>query len=204
MTGVRVATRADAGAVAATLVRAFHDDPVMAYLFRDERARRRKTRALFAGEHKRAVGKGKGRVDTTADGEPRGAAIWFAPHRWRTGGAELLGQLPLLFQLGFDTPRSLALLAQMEKVHPKEPHWYLAVLGTDPDHQGKGIGSSLLAPVLRLCDEEGLPAYLESSKERNIAFYRRHGFEVTGEVHAKNGPTLWPMWREPRPPGEAG
>jgi len=58
----------------------------------------------------------------------------------------------------------------------------------------------LLQPILSKCDEEGIPAYLESSKESNIAFYNRHGFEVTGEVKAKNGPTLWPMWREPQPP----
>jgi GNAT superfamily N-acetyltransferase len=74
------------------------------------------------------------------------------------------------------------------------------VLGTDTAHQGKGIGSSLLAPILATCDEEGLPAYLESSKESNIPFYNRHGFEVSGEVKAKDGPTLWPMYREPRPP----
>jgi len=78
------------------------------------------------------------------------------------------------------------------------------VLGTDPQHQGKGIGSALLAPVLAKCDAEGIPAYLESSKERNIPFYRRHGFEVTTELNLKNGPSLWPMWRDPRPPDGTG
>jgi ribosomal protein S18 acetylase RimI-like enzyme len=73
------------------------------------------------------------------------------------------------------------------------------VLGTAPEHQGKGLGSAMMAPVLHRCDDEGLPAYLESSKESNIAFYRRHGFEVVGEVVVPDGPTLWPMWREPRP-----
>jgi GNAT superfamily N-acetyltransferase len=85
-------------------------------------------------------------------------------------------------------------------VHPEEPHWYLAVLGTATDHQGKGVGSALMAPVLAKCDAEGIPAYLESSKESNIPFYRRHGFEVSGEVNVKNGPKLWPMWRDPQPP----
>jgi GNAT superfamily N-acetyltransferase len=106
----------------------------------------------------------------------------------------------MLFRIGADTPRALALLSQVEKVHPKEPHWYLAVLGTAPEHQGKGVGSALMKPILDRCDGEGVPAYLESSKESNIPFYKRHGFEVTGEIQAKNGPKVWPMWRDPQPP----
>jgi GNAT superfamily N-acetyltransferase len=87
----------------------------------------------------------------------------------------------------------------VERHHPHVPHWYLAVLGTDPPRQGCGVGSSLLEPVLSRCDAEGLPAYLESSKERNVPFYARHGFEVTKTIDLPGGgPRLWLMWREPR------
>ena len=66
--------------------------------------------------------------------------------------------------------------------HPREPHWYLASLGTAVEQQGKGVGGALMRPVLEHCDAEGIPCYLESSKERNVPFYRRHGFEVVEEV----------------------
>ena len=38
-----------------------------------------------------------------------------------------------------------------------------------------------------LCDREGLPAYLETGKERNLAFYGRHGFRVVDEIRAAQG-----------------
>ncbi len=198
MTEVRDATPADFESVAAALSSAFDDDPVMLHIFPDTRRRPKRMRALFLSEAKRSLKVGA--VHTTDSGPSKGAAIWSAPGQWKLGGLELLGQIPLMFSMGRETPRALALLSQMEKVHPKEPHWYLGILGTAKEHQGKGIGSALITPVLARCDDEGIPAYLESSKEANIPFYNRHGFEVVREVHVKNGPTLWPMWRDPRPP----
>jgi hypothetical protein len=52
--------------------------------------------------------------------------------------------------------------------------------------------------VWMTADAEGMPAYLESSNERNLALYARHGFEVASEVAIPGGPRIWPMWREPR------
>jgi predicted N-acetyltransferase YhbS len=95
--------------------------------------------------------------------------------------------------------RSMAVLSRIERVHPTEPHWYLAVLGTDPAHQGKGIGGALQRVVLDRCDREGVPAYLESSKESNVPYYERFGWRVTSELTLpKGGPTLYLMWREPQ------
>ena len=74
-------------------------------------------------------------------------------------------------------------LERMEKRHPQDrSHWYLFILGTEQAAQGRGLGSALLDQVLARVDADGMPAYLESSNERNLALYGRHGFEVTGEV----------------------
>ena len=80
--------------------------------------------------------------------------------------------------LGRRAGAALQLVRLVESRHPKTPHYYLGGLGTDPEWQGKGLASAVIGPVLDICDREGLPAYLESSKESNVEFYRRHGFEV--------------------------
>jgi ribosomal protein S18 acetylase RimI-like enzyme len=90
-------------------------------------------------------------------------------------------------------------MRSMDRLHPQgPPHWYLSLLGTDPDAQGKGFGSAVLAPGLERCDAGGVGVYLESSKTRNLDFYARFGFQVTGELRMPSGgPTMWPMWRAP-------
>ena len=89
----------------------------------------------------------------------------------------------------------------MRKHRPQTPHWYLGILGTHPDHQGRGYGSAALQPGLQRCDEDGVAAYLESSKEANLPFYERHGFRVLEELRpVAAAPPIWKMSREPRPP----
>ncbi len=62
----------------------------------------------------------------------------------------------------------------------KGRHCYLLFLGVEPGQQQQGIGSLLIKPVLKRADEEGLPCYLETMKEVNLAFYGKHGFRVGG------------------------
>ncbi len=190
MPAVRKATPADFPALAAALARAFDDDPVMDWLFPGDDRRRRNALRIFDIRLRQLIGQEQ--IYTTDD--LAGAAIWALPDRWEVGLRDSLAlarllltrRLPLLFS-GFQ---------RLETEHPhKPPHFYLAVLGTDPAEQGRGVGSALLQPVLELCDREGLPAYLESSKESNVDFYSRHGFRVTSEIRLPKGPPMWPMWR---------
>jgi GNAT superfamily N-acetyltransferase len=194
---VHTATATDVAPVATALAKAFDDDPVMTYLFPDDASRPRRLSGLFSLLMRRHhLVHGEIWIE---DGHP-GAALWDPPDQWKLPAREQILSLPTHVRLmGRRTLIGLQSLGEAEKQHPKEPHWYLAVLGTQPAFQGKGIGSALLGPVLERCDRVGLPAYLESSKEQNIPFYRRHGFEVTGEIKlGKTGPTVWPMWRPPR------
>jgi ribosomal protein S18 acetylase RimI-like enzyme len=92
--------------------------------------------------------------------------------------------------------RLLRLLDAMDKMHLPGPHYYVQVLGVHPSHQGKGIGAELLRGGLELADREKVPAYLETSNPKNLAFYRRFGFETTSEVALSGGyPPLYAMRR---------
>ena len=193
----RPSTSADRSRVAAVLARAFADDPVLAYLF-PPGVRRREERLIrfFAMELPRSERLGGSWM--SADGA--GAAIWYPPGTWRPSTRETLRQTPTALRV-FGRQLGLASRAQsvMQEHHPKQPHWYLYYLGTEPEKQGTGIGAAVMRPVLDLCDSHRLPAYLEASSPRNRALYQRHGFdELERLVLPSNGPTLYPMWREPR------
>ena len=94
----------------------------------------------------------------------------------------------------------LALFERLASIHPKQPpHYYLSLLGTHPDHRGKGMGMSLLADNLARVDSEGMAAYLESSNPDNDARYERLGFVRAGEFQRPDGQlTCSTMWRDSR------
>jgi ribosomal protein S18 acetylase RimI-like enzyme len=191
---VRKATRDDLPRLAAVLARAFLDDPVTVWAFRGERTRLHWAERLF---HARLEGLlDQDEIYATTD--LSGGALWALPDQWRPRLGEIFRYLPLARGVGRHLLEVIRGFDRMESAHPGPPHYYLAVLGTDPRRQGEGVGSALMGPVLQECDEQEIPAYLESSKERNLDFYARHGFRVTGEIALPNGPPVWLMWRDPR------
>lgn len=179
------------------LGRAFQDDPVWTWVARDERRRQRHLGPTFA----QLIRKGVANGTAWTDDQHGGVAVWAEPGAWKARPGEIARLLlPMARAVGMGALRSrLEALSTMERHHPSEPHWYLEVIGTEPDRRGQGIGSRLLAPMLDRLDTEGLPAYLESSKEANLAFYHRLGFEADEPLTLAPGcPPVWPMWRDPR------
>jgi GNAT superfamily N-acetyltransferase len=199
----RPARKADVTELSHALGRAFYDDPVSMWIMPDDQARAADQRKFFAAvtRHHHLAGGG---VEVAADGSGIGAAaLWDPPGRWKQSTLEQLMLLPA-FVFGFGPQLSLgrrmgALFARMKQSHPEEPHWYLAVIGSDPSVRGKGYGQALMNSRLDRVDAEHAPAYLESSKADNVPYYERFGFQVTGEIVIPDGgPTLWPMWRPAR------
>ena len=193
------ATAADLPAVLDVVTAAFADDPVQRWVFEpadDPDAGRRALFDLLVHDyfwlgHLHVV---------AAGGRLAGAALWGPPDRDVLQGTrvdELLAALTP--HLGDQLVPRLGELARAHEHRPAEPHLYLGVLGVDPAHQSSGLGTALLRPTLAECDRMGLLTHLESSNERNVPFYERHGFEVVEAYRCGgDGPPMTIMSRPPR------
>jgi GNAT superfamily N-acetyltransferase len=193
---LRRATVDDIAPLASVLADAFNDDPVFERLLPNQRTRSQGLRRYFRIEL-RAVGLARGHVWTTDD--LAGAAISTGPGMWRMPPRALFLHGPGFSRaFGLRVPRAATLLARVESRHVRGPHHYFAAIGVAPQRQGQGLGRTLMAPTLELCDRARLPAYLEASSERNAALYERLGFHVVGELQYGGSQPLRLMLRAPR------
>jgi GNAT superfamily N-acetyltransferase len=194
---IRALRADDVVPLAMTQARAFYEDPLQVWTLPDPSTRLQVLTQLFEMMI-RVVSLPLG--ESYTDDTRSVGALWAPPGRWLVD-SETAAQLePMSTMVAGRLPWMRRCWEAISKVHPVERHFYLSGLGTDPPLQGQGLGSAALMPVLARCDTENIPAYLESTKERNNAFYGRHGFEVTGTIVVPpDGPTLWTMWREPQP-----
>lgn len=197
MSGVRLATSADATVVARIAAAGFYDDPVMRWVFPDDAVRLDRLRFIFAGLVDDVL-PDRGVVHLGEDA----VALWRDPtfeHR-RTAAdraSEAGDERPVPF--ASDELERLSILGDaIVANHPHESHWYLNMVSTVPERQGQGLGSAVLQPVLEQCDRDVTRAYLESTNPRNHTLYHRHGFVDAGEIQLDGGPALMAMWRDPR------
>jgi GNAT superfamily N-acetyltransferase len=199
---VRSFTRPDLRPTAVMMARAFDDDPLMTWIFPDERMRRQRLPTFFTASMRGTGLRHPGTELLVTGGAIAGCATWLPPGAWLPSAWQQLVALPgYIRTLGSRLSVASASYGALLRVHPQQPHWYLAGIGTDPPLQGTGIGSELMRSRLAWLDATQMPAYLESSKARNVPFYERHGFSITRELTVPGGgPTLWLMWRVPRPP----
>lgn len=195
----RRATIADQEKVIDCLSAAFATDPVMNWIGRRDAKRDIGRRSMFTF----LVGTLgiPGNELWTAD-DFSAAALWVPPERadLKLPWWEELRLFPTIvrFTSLSGLGRVDAFRKAADKHHPKTtPHFYLMTIGVDPRFQGQGLGGSLLDATLAKIDAKGLPSYLESSNEKNVPLYKRHGYEVISEFRpVPDAPPLWGMWRE--------
>jgi GNAT superfamily N-acetyltransferase len=176
---------------------AFYEDPTWSWAFPSPDKRMAQHRIWWSLFIHSALPYGW--VWMTEDGGA--AASWIPPGEPELSDEDEARIEPLLRELvGSHADDVLALLERFDANHPRDPpHYFLSLLGTHPDHRGRGQGMGLLAATLALIDEQGVAAYLESSNRANDHRYERYGFVQVGEFAAPSGgPTVACMWRNPR------
>jgi ribosomal protein S18 acetylase RimI-like enzyme len=202
MSMIDVAPLAEAqiDAAAQVVARALQEDPLQTYVLPDPAERALRSPGHFSVLMR--YGFLFGSVWTTS-GALVGVAICLPP------GLEMTQESPA--QAGFNRLSALIgaeavgrfgwILDYLETVHhhvlpPK--HWYVMVVGVEPEHQGQGVGSALMRPILDRADADGLPCCLDTAHVRNVSFYQRLGFRVLVEtVEPESGLRLWTLCRDP-------
>ncbi|MFM9370672.1 GNAT family N-acetyltransferase [Streptomyces sp. Da 82-17] len=187
------ATPEDAEAISRTLALAFDDDPMMRWFFPEDTTRETGLRRYFHTLFTRQYG-----LHGVCERTDAAAAFWVTPEGADKAVPDADTVRELTEILGDRAPVFRAAVEAAAEHSPKEPHWYLAVVGADPAARGQGHGSALLRSGLTQADAAGLPVYLESSKPDNLPFYEHFGFETLGEARLPGGgPVLWAMRRAP-------
>jgi GNAT superfamily N-acetyltransferase len=157
-------TNADLHQLGQTIARAFQDDPALTWAVPDAQRLERFGPRYFELliEHTYLP---KGEVYMTKDAAA--CALWAPPGTWQSSVRGMLPLLPVMMRAcRRHLPRALRMQKLMETKHKQqsESHYYLAYIGTEPASQGKGYGTALLHHMLRRCDAEHMPAYLEANQ----------------------------------------
>ena len=176
-----------------TLALAFSSDPLLRWMFPSSDsylANITKIFDVFAGN---SIGGETCLITSSFEG----VAMWLAPGVEADEDA-VSDTFARIFSPKF-LPKVNEILATMESYHPHDDNcWYLPLIGVDPGHQNKGVGAALMEHMTEKLDNESAIAYLESSNQKNISLYLRHGFEVIGEIQIYDSPIVTPMIRKCR------
>jgi len=180
------------------LASAFATDPVMSWLVGSDRDVAARLGHLFSHTVGAELRRDDHLIDIVDSGQA--VALWHEVDEWKPANTDVVKAVPAAIRtFGRHLPRAVRTMTMIERVHPQEPHRYLAYIGVHPDQQGKGFGGALLESMTGECDDRGVAAYLESSSRRNDPLYARYGFVSLGPIELPAGaPEMIAMRRDPR------
>lgn len=193
---IRKANISDWRLLADITAEAFADDPVNQWIFGNHRAILSAFRVLM-----RTIYAPHGICHVIGNDA---AAVWTD-----YSAQDIQDEMGLIGQINFtlgqlhhgskgSLARAMKAETAMEKHHPTLPHLYLFTIGARQIARGKGLGRTLLRPMLDYADKANLPCYLENSNPINTGFYNTHGFRAIKKFSCGEGaPPLEAMWRDP-------
>ncbi len=189
-----VLERGQENAAAEALVESHGDYPAFCHVFPDRQRRRRALMPFFRATARDAVAFGA--VYAAMDAATvLAVAVWLPPGAFPWSAGRKARATPDFMRVLAADPRAFPRFsrygANAERAHPREPHWYLEVLGVRPQFQRQGLGTRLIQPVLDRADKDGVPCVLETADRANVAYYQQFGFSIVDDdLHlVPNGPT---------------
>ena len=194
--------RSEAGRVVPCLVRAFWTFPETCHLLPKDRVRRH-VLPRYLGSDARSSAALEGLQGASIDGAVVGAAAWLPPHAYpvslRRQIVEATHLLPVLpWGAGALREALKGQEANRERHAPCPPHYWLRVIGVDPDQQRQGIGTLLVRSMLDRADAGGHGCFLFTAVEDNALWYESLGFSALSTYHpTPTWPQVWAMWRDP-------
>ncbi|WP_028479218.1 GNAT family N-acetyltransferase [Nocardia sp. CNY236] len=193
---IRDATESDLPGCVRVLSEAFADDPVTTAIWPDQQGRYRALPKYFAAmlHHFHSAGAGV-QIGVDHGGHIGAVAVWDPPGQWKRSVARTVRALPdLLPAVGTRMVGAIRVGRTLDRHHPDEPvHWFLDLIGTPVSHRGGGYAAALIEH--RVESSPGIGAYLVCTREENITYYQRFGFDVIDPFRLPIGdePTVWSM-----------
>ncbi len=182
-------------ALAELLGRSFADDPIVRWPFPTEGSQQERCRELFLVMNERFAETGW----LWEAGDAAGVALWIPP-----GGEQRYREIEMQTRDAIDAMtddggvRYRAFWDWIEGHLPPEPHWFLDHLAVVPERRGEGLGKALVGFGLALARRDGVPAFLETARARNVGYYEGLAFRVVADERAPgDGPRLWFMRFDP-------
>jgi GNAT superfamily N-acetyltransferase len=200
LNGLVYVTRKNIKPAAFTLAKAFQEYPLVAFIIPDAKNRIKIQAKVFEDAIRDGIK--HGRVYATSD-KLEGVAIWFlsgGPNSFPKQRRTLGEWFASVFTDKERMKRLQAFSVYTDEIRLRLApgrHWYLQILGVDPQYQGKGFSSRLVKPTLALADREGLPCFLDTQLEKNVSLYQHFGFKVVeeGTIPGSNVKS-WAMLRD--------
>lgn len=185
---------------ARVLALAFQDDPLFTYVVPEPQERALRLPVQFAAILR--FGRMFGEALATA-GTPLGALVAqppgadITPERARQSGLDGFWTA-ISRDAAMRMGRVLDIFDKVNRADVPVDNWYVMAVGVLPEMQGRGIGSSLVRPIMDKARESGLPCLLDTPQPRNVPFYEKLGFRIHAETFDDpSGLRLWTFRLDP-------
>ena len=130
----------------------------------------------------------------------RAAALWSPPEPQLPSAVEHAELASIVEEAAGDRWAANGVAeAALTPHRPTEPCWVLESLGTEPPFRRERRATALLDDGLTRVDADGVPTFVETCGDVNVAFYLRFGFDITATTDLDDGPTVFSMVRPVRP-----